>query len=85
MDGVKTPTLHGAIEEMITSYQEVNGLVEEYGRDPRSSIYARHIAKNRPFIIRNGCSNWAASRWNAQYLREKMDGRSVKVAETPLG
>lgn len=85
MYSIKVPTLFEAIEEMITTYQDVNGPIEEYGEDPGSSIYEKHIAKNRPFVIRNGCSDWPATWWSVRYLEEKMQGKSVKIAETPLG
>lgn len=85
MNGTKTPTLVEAIEEMITTYHDVNGPIDEYDGNPSSSVYSKHIAKNRPFIVRNGCSDWAAAGWNAEYLQTKMAGKFVKVAETPLG
>lgn len=85
MDGIETPSLPEAIEEMITAYHEVNGPIETYNYNPSSSVYARHIAKNRPFLIRNGCSNWDAARWNVDYLQEKMGARTVRIAETPFG
>ena len=85
MDGPKVPSLAEAIEEMISAYQDVNAAIEIYTEDPDSEVYARHITKNRPFVIRGGCLKWASARWNVPYLLEKMDGRSVKVAETPEG
>ena len=89
MEDLKTPSLHEAIEEMITAYHEVNGPIDELHGDYRfldRHVFGRYVAKNRPFIMRNGCNNWAATQsWNAGYLREKMEGRSVKVASTPIG
>lgn len=85
MDGVRVLTPIEAIEEMITTYQDVNGPIEEYNADPSSSVYASHVAKNRPFIIRKGCSNWTAASWSVRYLQEKMYGKPVNVAETPVG
>ena len=85
MDGPSVPSLAEAIEEMILSYQDFNSAIEVYNIDPSSKVYAKHITKNRPFIIRGGCSKWPSAHWSVAYLLEKMDGRSVKVAETPVG
>ena len=85
MDGLGVPSLSEAIEEMVVAYQDVNSVIDSYSEDPGIEIYARHIDKNRPFIIRGGCSKWASHAWNIEYLISNMEGRSVKVAETPLG
>ncbi|KAF2250977.1 Clavaminate synthase-like protein [Trematosphaeria pertusa] len=46
----------------------------------------RYVARNRPFIIRNGAWDWKArKRWNARYLAEVMQGQNVNVAITPHG
>ncbi len=46
----------------------------------------RHVARNRPFIIRNGARDWKARKiWNARYLTSVMDGQTVNVALTPHG
>lgn len=46
----------------------------------------RHVARNRPFVIRNGASAFRARKqWNAQYLQEVMRGQTVNVAITPHG
>lgn len=46
----------------------------------------RHVARNRPFKIRNGASTFAArKKWNSSYLKEVMRGQAVNVAITPHG
>jgi jumonji domain-containing protein 7 len=46
----------------------------------------RYVSRNRPFVIRNGASSFAARRkWNASYLKDVMRGQHVNVAITPHG
>jgi jumonji domain-containing protein 7 len=46
----------------------------------------RHVARNRPFVIRNGASTFQArKRWNTQYLKDVRRGQNVNVAITPHG
>ncbi|KAJ4376259.1 hypothetical protein N0V83_001542 [Neocucurbitaria cava] len=46
----------------------------------------RYVARNRPFVIRNGAQSWKArKRWNAPYLTNVMAGQNVNVAITPHG
>lgn len=46
----------------------------------------RYVARNRPFVIRNGAKDWKArKRWNAATLAEVMTGQDVNVAITPHG
>lgn len=46
----------------------------------------RHVARNRPFVIKNGAANWTArKKWNAAYLKDVMQGQSVNVSLTPHG
>ncbi|KAH7385920.1 cupin-like domain-containing protein [Pyrenochaeta sp. MPI-SDFR-AT-0127] len=46
----------------------------------------RYVARNRPFVIRNGAKDWkACKRWNAANLIEVMKGQDVNVAITPHG
>ena len=46
----------------------------------------RYVARNRPFVIKNGAVDWKArKRWNATYLKEVMEGQTVNVSLTPYG
>lgn len=85
MNGLRDTRLSESIEEMITTYQDVNSSIDSYVKDPGVEIYARHIGRNRPFVVRGGCSKWASRAWSVDYLNSRMEGKSVKVAETPLG
>ncbi len=79
-------TNHDAITEMIISYHELNGDVDEMSEEPSALDFMRFVAKNRPFVVRRGCSTWPAVRkWNSNYLREALATTPVKVAVTPKG
>lgn len=46
----------------------------------------RYVARNRPFVIKNGAANWKARKqWNAAYLKDTMMGQTVNVSLTPHG
>ena len=46
----------------------------------------RYVARNRPFVIKNGAATWTArKKWNAAYLKDVMQGQSVNVSLTPHG
>lgn len=79
------PSLPEAIQELIQGYHEVNGPVEEFQGSISLGDVLRHIRLNRPFVVRNGCSDWPSTQWDAAYLRERMGSRRVRVAETPFG
>ena len=85
MEGGETGRLHAATEELIRSYHEVNGPIDEVKGSITFENLLKHIRLNRPLVVRGGCSNWRAMQWNVAYLRSKMGDRSVKVAETPSG
>jgi jumonji domain-containing protein 7 len=76
-----------ALISLIETYHELNcSTVDELPTIPTALSFHRYVAKNRPFIVRNGARDWKATRlWNAKYLRETMRSRKVKVAITPLG
>ncbi|XP_073339016.1 bifunctional peptidase and (3S)-lysyl hydroxylase JMJD7 [Pagrus major] len=49
-------------------------------------FYRDWIGPNKPCIIRNAFSHWPAlSRWNPEYLREKVGSKAISVAVTPNG
>jgi jumonji domain-containing protein 7 len=76
-----------AIKELITSYHELNqSSIDELSEEPSALEFMRHVARNRPFVVRKAAEEWDACRkWNAQYLREVMGEQVVNVAITPLG
>lgn len=74
------------IEDMIRTYHELNGGIDELFETPSPLDFMRYVAKNRPFVVRGGCSNWhAVQNWNATYLRNTMGDTLIKVAVTPHG
>lgn len=74
-----------ATTEMLVTYHELNGDVEDL-QEPSPLTFMRFVAKNRPFVVRKGCSTWQSRRkWNAKYLRGIMEGVHVNVAVTPRG
>lgn len=49
-------------------------------------FYRNHVSKNVPLLIKNGVKKWPAfGKWNIVYFREKLNGKSVRVAVTPNG
>lgn len=81
------PTLDEATIELISSYHELNGDIDELCEANISPLYfMRYVSKNRPFILRGGCSEWPAVReWTTSYLKEVMGESLVKLAVTPQG
>lgn len=75
------------IEELITTYQEVNSCkIDELDEVPSPLEFMRYVAKNRPFVVRKGASDWYACRkWNAEFLKEEIGDTPVQVAVTPFG
>ena len=73
--------------DMLTTYHELNaGIVQIFYEEPSPLDFMRYVAKNRPFVVRRGCSKWLAVRkWNVDYLQEIMKDTPVKVAVTPHG
>ncbi|KAH8724079.1 cupin-like domain-containing protein [Phaeosphaeriaceae sp. PMI808] len=46
----------------------------------------RYVARNRPFIIKNGANDWKArKKWSVTYLTDVMSAQNVNVAITPHG
>lgn len=73
--------------DMLTTYHELNGdTLHVLYEEPSPLDFMRHVAKNRPFVVRRGCSRWLAVRkWNVDYLLEIMKNTPVRVAVTPHG
>jgi len=81
------PFLTSETLDLITSYHELNsGSVDELREEPSPLEFMRYVARNLPFVVRKGASNWAATKeWNAKYLVDVMGERLVNVAITPHG
>lgn len=78
--------VHKAIEELITSYQALNGRhVTELTEVPSPIEFMQFVRKGRPCVIRGAASEWPATNWTVEYLENKMKGSHIKVAVTPLG
>ncbi len=76
------------IRSSITSYQELNGdVIDELHETNISPLaFMRYVHKNRPFVIRGGCSEWSAVRkWTTPYLRGLVGDAYITVAVTPHG
>ena len=72
--------------DMLTAYHELNGDIDILYEEPSPLAFMRHVSRNRPFIVRRGCSNWRAVRkWNVEYLKEVMKDTPIRIAVTPYG
>lgn len=75
-----------AIEALLTSYHELNtSSVDELTEAPSPLAFMRYVAKNIPFVVRQGVSHWPAMLWNMEYLKEVMGDTAIEVAITPSG
>ena len=76
-----------AIESLILTYNDLNpAVIDELDSRPTALQFMKYVAKNRPFVVRAGAKDWVAVRkWDASYLRQKLQGCEVKVAVTPEG
>ncbi|KAF2838292.1 Clavaminate synthase-like protein [Patellaria atrata CBS 101060] len=76
-----------AIAELITSYNELNfDSIDELSEEPSPLDFMRYVARNRPFVVRDGAATWTArKKWNKTYLKSAMGDSDVNVAITPFG
>ncbi|KXS93861.1 hypothetical protein AC578_3413 [Pseudocercospora eumusae] len=76
------PILH-----FITTYHDLNlTAVHELHSLPTPLDFSRFVRQNRPFVVRNGASEWRAIHvWHATYLAQTMHRQPVNVACTPKG
>lgn len=76
-----------SIVELITSYNDLNSSsIEELDEDPSPLEFMRYVARNTPFVIRQGAREWSATKnWKAEYLLKALQGHHVNVATTPYG
>ncbi|KAM3422946.1 hypothetical protein BST61_g429 [Cercospora zeina] len=76
-----------AVLNLIEAYHELNiRSIDELDTEPSALQFMRHVARNRPFVVRKAATSWRAVRlWDASYLREVMGDAAVNVATTPKG
>jgi len=89
MESKSTPAngLNPALQQMLQTYTELNATeVNELYQWPSALQFMRYVAVNRPFIIRQGASEWDSCRkWNRDYLLATLGDSNVNVAITPHG
>ncbi|KAK1060696.1 hypothetical protein LTR33_012857 [Friedmanniomyces endolithicus] len=75
------------LTNLVKTYHELNAaVVHELDEQPSALEFMRHVAVNRPFVVRQAIRDWPAfQKWDANYLRQVMGREEVKVAITPLG
>ena len=75
-----------ATAHMLTTYHELNGGIHVLYQEPSPLDFMRYVTKNRPLLVRRGCSEWlAVRRWNVNYLGKIVKDTPIKVAITPYG
>jgi peptidyl-lysine (3S)-dioxygenase / protease len=81
------PSTSDPITELLTTYNELNSSsIDELTEVPSPLEFMGYVARNRPFVVRGGASDWKATRtWSVEALKERMAGMSVNVAVTPKG
>jgi len=82
-----TPTAAERLIEVLAAYHDFNSsIIEERSGAPTPLQFSRCIRQNFPVVFRGAVAHWKAVRdWRVAYLREKMGGEAIAVAETPLG
>ncbi|RDW94805.1 putative phospholipase a2 protein [Coleophoma crateriformis] len=75
------------IAELLISYDELNSPhVDVLDEVPSALEFLRYVARNRPFVVRGGASDWKATRtWNVSTLKGLLKDEKVNVALTPKG
>ncbi|CAI6100475.1 unnamed protein product [Clonostachys chloroleuca] len=79
-------TSQSALEELISSFNELNGgEVEEIHGEPSPLEFMRYVSRNTPFVVRGAASTWKATQlWDSAYLKNVLQ-QKVNVAVTPHG
>lgn len=75
------------IAELLISYDELNSPhVDVLDEVPSALEFLRYVARNQPFVVRGGASDWKATRtWNVSTLKDLLKNEKVNVAITPKG
>ena len=76
-----------AFTELITTYNELNSpSIIELDEEPSPLEFMRFVARNTPFVVRGGASDWKATQsWSVDFLKQKLADEIVTVAMTPVG
>ena len=78
--------MEDALEALLISYHELNpASIDELTEAPSPLEFMRYVAKNTPFVVRGGSSQWPALSWDLEYLEKAMGITPVEVACTPFG
>ncbi|KAJ1658178.1 hypothetical protein IWQ61_002536 [Dispira simplex] len=82
-----TKSLHGALQDLVTEAQELTlASVTELTQLPAPLEFMRYVARNQPFIVRDGAKDWPAlKKWSNEYLKQRLGEQLVTVAITPNG
>ncbi|KAF2226038.1 putative phospholipase [Elsinoe ampelina] len=82
-----TTTIADHLITLLDNYNALNtSIIDELHEEPSPLEFMRHVALNRPFVIRSGASSWPATqKWTAEYLTSTMCATPVQVATTPFG
>lgn len=80
-------SLNEIIASAIDTYHELNAeSIMELAESPSPLEFMTFVAKNKPFVIREGAKTWpAVDLWTAHYLKRAMRDASISVAVTPFG
>jgi jumonji domain-containing protein 7 len=73
--------------DLIVAYTQLNSsAIDEFDEAPSPLEFARFVGKNRPFVVRDAVSHWAAVQsWDKEYMQNVMGEQQVNVAITPSG
>ena len=76
-----------AFETLLTTYHDLNTQrIDELLDEPSPLEFMRYVAKNIPFVVRGVAREWPATqKWNADYLKRRMEKLHVTIAVTPYG
>ena len=74
LDGLKqevSRSMEEAIESLLVSYHELNPTsIDELTEAPSPLEFMRYAARNTPFVVRGGASQWPAFSWDLRLSRE---------------
>ncbi|KAF2822295.1 Clavaminate synthase-like protein [Ophiobolus disseminans] len=73
--------------DLITTYHDLNPTtITTLNASPSPLEFMRYVARNQPFVIKNGAQDWTARKtWSATHLRTVLTDTHVNVAITPHG
>ncbi|KAF4120152.1 peptidyl-lysine (3S)-dioxygenase / protease [Geosmithia morbida] len=86
-NATRAAAVANALTELITDFNDLNGAaIDELSEEPSPLEFMRYVARNTPFVVRQGARDWKATRrWSPAYLNQVLGTRPVNVAVTPKG